>query len=1242
MASKDPELWKSSAGPIPVKSPVSEQLPDEIIEEILLLTSPDAFASLIILNRKWRAVSQQSHLYAHHLSRCPSYSAAHHGTTLPDDEESLPRLRRLFSQEIKRNLFEAYLRPKETVISLVSTSISSSSAPGGEAFHFSLSPKGHYVLAYSSSRIHVIDVTGPEVLVKRELKILRRPASTTITDDGSLLAVLSTDLQVDLYDLTGDHPKHTHAVALDHTPRTIALSPTGVVLAAAYDSGVEVSSLDPTCSNIERRAVKCYAVDSLCFSKDGTQLLGTTMQSRNPSTVILTAPYYNTGGTVPEEGVSVSALWTTSILFPNGSRDCSHAVLLPSASDEEASWAFTYDRVFETFRAVRIDDLRNGTTYFTGPIADTSSISKLLPSTLPASSQRGDLVASGFQGAIWLYGVPEDLDALPNVSNMVHSNTDSGGSTPSTHLGRRNSAPSLRSVHRHRDTLSRTPQWQLLCDRFRNTFVEGRKITTLDQVSTMSWVSNNNASPHGERLVAVAPGVSGKVPPGESWEDDGMSPVDGGRISILDFNYAICDGRKTTVTIEVGANQPEVLEEEHRDLDTEVAIVRRRTVAQRRGNRSHVSRSSTIVPHVPEPPPAPVVEDDLGDPFAALPAIPSRFSSQATTSEQSDDVSLEEVQEAFDAPYSHTSPRSGTTLRRAATAAAVNRRLHPRAVAQEHIEYRRADGREEHPHESDADNWVPPPPPYSKDPLPPLPEHIQRSLIAEAAQSTSQRSNTHRSPTFDFASLSPDGLTRSRTVASSSTGRSRRESFPFQRSVSDFTTSMNVDSVSIDEDRPRPASSPSFPDFDDLYDVSPPGTPPLAPQTMPISQISPINQIPRRPIGSTASTNTSPTPDIRATWLGPASPVPTPQGSVSPYEPVQNSREREVATERPTTMTTATRIENKEVPPRPTEDHHMIQLPSPIPIPQGPQEFMAPRSVIPTTPPRDSEQKMESVSPLSTRTKTAPVTRSSRQLADDLTPISKRSETAPMPLARAENASHPRGMVPPSPDQLARLNSRQGRPAGLTDPSRRLSGSHQPHRSSSGHGPASSWEGSQQNQQQPQQSPPRMASGSPYRNTPPRAAVGAYNSPNSRNSIHGVPSRYLQSGSPQQNGSPNRRVSLQPPNRIQSPSNLRPPMARLETINSITSQGEPSPFLPAKPMAVGISRNPSRAERGAAKNIQDAKKKGWRQSMYGPKKEKKSKKDKYGDTASSSGWTDVTHGSRKEDMERKSSKCIVM
>lgn len=70
-----------------------------------------------------------------------------------------------------------------------------------------------------------------------------------------------------------------------------------------------------------------------------------------------------------------------------------------------------------------------------------------------------------------------------------------------------------------------------------------------------------------------------------------------------------------------------------------------------------------------------------------------------------------------------------------------------------------------------------------------------------------------------------------------------------------------------------------------------------------------------------------------------------------------------------------------------------------------------------------------------------------------------------------------------------------------------------------------------------------------------------------------------------------------------------------------------------------VSRQPSRAERSAAKNIKDAKKKGWRAM-------RKEKKDKLGDGASSAGWTDVSRESgmpgKYGEKEKKDGKCVVM
>ncbi|KAI8225499.1 hypothetical protein K4K56_011694 [Colletotrichum sp. SAR 10_98] len=610
--------------PILSQDPAFDRLPDEIIQQILQLTDPDSFASLVLLNSKWRQVSQQAQLYALHLSKCESYSASHPPLREANvKDEDLPRLRRLFAREVKRNLFEAYLRPRETVIRLISNSISSSSCPGGEGMQFSPSPRGHHVLAYNSSRIYVLDMRGKEIDVKREFKILRRPVSTCIKDDGSMLAVLSSEMQVDLYDLEPSPPRRTQSLILDHAPRTIALSPCGSVLAAAYEGGIEVSMVNPGALPTDRRAVKCDGVDSLSFSFDGTQILGTTVHSSPPNTVILTAPYYDPGSQMADD--NISALWTTSILFPNTSRDC--------------------------------------TTY------------------------HGDLVSAGFQGKdIWLYGVPEDLDAVPEFS----SGSDSSSSTGQ---GRRNSGPPSRSSSARAQENPRVPQWQMLCDKLRNTFVWGAKIAELEGVSTVKWVSGFGETSSQERLVVAARGIS---PTKSIVDEDDIDFIDGGRVTLLDFDYGIEDGVRTEIEIEVGTREPEVLEEEQRDIDTEVAIVRRRTVAQRRGDRGHLVRAATSaairgnpmpsIPPLPQPREEPETgedEDDDDDPLVprrvgAAPRINVEQPASATTRDEGGETaSMIEEEEAVEAPYAHDGPRSTNTLRRAATAAAMNRRRNP-------------------------------------------------------------------------------------------------------------------------------------------------------------------------------------------------------------------------------------------------------------------------------------------------------------------------------------------------------------------------------------------------------------------------------------------------------------------------------------------------------------------------------------------------------------------------------------
>lgn len=660
----------------------------------------------------------------------------------------------------------------------------------------------------------MIDMRGASPEVKRELKILRRPTSTCIKDDGSLLAVLSSEMQVDVYDMQQSPPRLRQSLILDNAPRTIAMSPGGSVLAAAYEGGIEVSSLNPTALATERRSVKCDAVDGLAFSYDGTQILGTTFRSQSPSTVILTAPYYDPGTQMMAE--DEGAMWTTSILFPNTSRDCSHAVLLQDGSNEEAAWTFTYDRSFETFRAVRIDDLRNGTTYFTGPVPDEDTPGKLLPSTLPAATYRGDLVSAGFHGKeIWIYGVPEDLDAVPETAPPT-----TGNSSPASGLRRResnNSNLSRNPSNRTNDLSNgRVPQWQLLNDKNRNTFVAGAKVSEISDAKNVKWVAGFGGDLSlRERLVTTAPGVSESAKLVTDEED--MDFVDGGRVALLDFDYSLHDGRTKEVTIELGSERAEPLEEAQRDMETEVAIVRRRTVAKNRGSRTTLLRAATTLARNPEVPPVPRSGDHDDDPL--LPRRTGQLAPSSSTpavpAEEGDVASIEE-QEALDAPYAHASPRSGTTLRRAATAAAVNRNRNPTTADGRPIEYRRADGRREHPHESDADNWVPPPPPYQKDDPGATPAFLRGPPVAPLPSPKPPASHDPSALPIPRDAVAPSAsaadMNRLKPVVPQS--GSVTPEWPVRQAVQEGRTDSSVQRPNGDNE-----------DDEDLYDVSPPDSP---------------------------------------------------------------------------------------------------------------------------------------------------------------------------------------------------------------------------------------------------------------------------------------------------------------------------------------------------------------------------------------------------------------------------------
>ncbi|MCJ1476262.1 hypothetical protein MMC13_004928 [Lambiella insularis] len=972
----------------------TKDLPVEVIEQILYLVDPETFASLILVNWAWRSASQTPHLYAHHLSRCPSFSASNNVIAGPFTEESLEKLQRQFVQEVKRNLFEVYLHPRQTTINLISTTTSSSAAfPGGEAFDFTFSPKGRWCLALSSSRIFVIDVASPNVSVQRELKVVRRPLSAAILDNGKRLAVLSTDHKVNIYDISKKPPKFLRSLALDNPPHAISLSPRGEVLAAAYDGGMEVHSLAENALATDQRAVKCDRIDSLAFSSDGTMLLGTTLTSKSPNTVIISAPYFTDADQDMPHTDLISHMWTSQILFPNSSRDCSHATLLPHQPDGDASWTLTYDRVFESFRAVRTEDLRNGTTYFTGPKADQSqqrrrSKSRLVPCSLPTINEKGKLVAAGFLGSeVWMYAIPESLDihASSNMEEIVQGPSSAGPSTPITTnfpanaLGQSDSSENQEA--------ERLPRWQVLVDKYRNVFAKGRRVAKIPGVAGMCWVGQRyeDKGPRhiSERLVVAAPGgVSGS----SGLEQEELASVDGGRLVILDFDRNAHDGKSKEVTIEVGDIEPEMLQEENVDMAAEIALVRRRTVAQRQAvmPRASVADALRSLPGGGEVPAVPPLPESSSVGFGLdLTAEDMNTSNDEDVSPGSptEGVSLEEAADALDGPYSHTHPRSRNTLYRSATAVEANRRRNTARIPESgRVEYRRTDGTEL-PHESDADNWVPPPPPYTADADSPLPEHLRAALTSgpTISQSSStpfprrpypQRSLTTRDGSFqnmshsrrssaDIDHMPPLPRRSSWQRPDSSSSATPPVSEPglispmSSRSISDDFSFHDLPSptvISAGSSRRRPVSSYDYrsPNYRGRFDYRAP------------SSISPIPE----PINLHQRSVTQPTPStIRPTNY----PTSTSQLTLSGSN-LQQRLDYPLPPPPPTELSAGSPIDRRPSPLEPTQ----ISTPSIPPSPSTPQHPPAPSA--PSAYQLNNLQNRYSTAPIPTPRSTVPYT----------------------------------------------------------------------------------------------------------------------------------------------------------------------------------------------------------------------------------------------------------------------------
>ncbi|KAJ4364164.1 hypothetical protein N0V83_009619 [Neocucurbitaria cava] len=564
-----------------------------------------------------------------------------------------------------------YAHPSLTLLELVSNTASSSALP--DSFDVNVSRRGGYVAVYSASNIWLIKTVELPRLWARTLQVKRKPVAIDITEDGFLLAVLSRPSQVDLYEIHGEGDrqiKKRRTIMLVHEASSIVISPDARILITGNKFGIEVVAIGPGIPETARRTLSGPAGDALEFSDDGRTLLITGYARKSDGSALFVLPgLYD--GPLTEEGEPIpqppEAAWTGSVLFPETARIARQATLLPDADTgtfnelfafnaEEDSWGI-YDIACQRFtqRKMFLPDHQRWTR------------SEFVDDAMPAVSPNADLaaVALRMRGTtnIWVYEVP-GWEYKPSEKAKTQA-----------------------------------PIQPCFCIPIPND-----DAGTLQEICVLRWVRLNA---NIQRLVAVG---NSSILPDES-DVPGAPLGSKGVLIVLDFDKRKPAGSPAPTPLKTEYDLDplcpgEMLPEGSIDFDREVELVRTRTIAQRRAQdrdrerndvprrnsrigSTPVQRARTTANRAPAPPPLPT--------------------------EESEELTAEEAQAAFEAPYDNQQPRSQMSLARAATVAAVSpaNRRHLRALPFRPLEYRRADGQRELPHESDADNWVPPPPAYT-------------------------------------------------------------------------------------------------------------------------------------------------------------------------------------------------------------------------------------------------------------------------------------------------------------------------------------------------------------------------------------------------------------------------------------------------------------------------------------------------------------------------------------------------
>lgn len=221
-------------------------------------------------------------------------------------ESSLEALKTSFARLVRQEFFPIY-RPRHSTFEIRGSSQAASPDRRNDQLRSHLSSIATKLVVTDPSHVYVIDLTSSVPVVEYTIRVEVRPDVVEIADSGATLATVSNGNFITVYSLQAG--RHTVLTTLEgsQTVTTVALTPDGLTLAAAGESGTALFSLDERQSFGPRHIIDADHVQQLRFAK-GTVICG-IRRLPNGSSHFIGRSVHSPGATSSATADDLSRAW---------------------------------------------------------------------------------------------------------------------------------------------------------------------------------------------------------------------------------------------------------------------------------------------------------------------------------------------------------------------------------------------------------------------------------------------------------------------------------------------------------------------------------------------------------------------------------------------------------------------------------------------------------------------------------------------------------------------------------------------------------------------------------------------------------------------------------------------------------------------------------------------------------------------------------------------------------------------